>query len=89
MGYDKCLKVKMNDGCFKNICDVNIGDNLFYLDEFNNLHDNFVYGTVELSNLEQNDKLFNLLINKKYFTLGDYLIEDYNSTISNLLKCKK
>ena len=89
LGYDKCLKVKMNDGCFKNICDVNIGDNLFYLDEFNNLHDNFVYGTVELSNLEQNDKLFNLLINKKYFTLGDYLIEDYNSTISNLLKCKK
>ena len=76
-GFKKSSKIKMNNGIEKNISDISIGDILF--------GENIVYGIVELQDLEKKNKLFNLLISGKYFIVDNFLENDYNYIVSNIL----
>lgn len=77
IGFESSSKVKMMDGKEKNISEILIGDILF--------GENIVYGIVELTDLEKNKKLFNLLISGKYFIANNLLVNDYNYIVSTIL----
>ena len=76
-GFDSSSKVKMMNGIEKNISDILIGDILF--------NGNIVYGIVNLIDLEEKNKLFNLLISGKYFIVNNILTYDYNFIVSTIL----
>jgi hypothetical protein len=76
-GFNSLSKVKMMNGIEKNISDVLIGDILF--------NGNIVYGIVNLIDLEEKNKLFNLLISGKYFIVNNIPTYDYNYIVSNIL----
>jgi hypothetical protein len=76
-GFDSSSKVKMMNGIEKNISDILIGDILF--------NGNIVYGIVNLIDLEEKNKLFNLLISGKYFIVNNILTYDYNYIVSTIL----
>ena len=76
-GFNSLSKVKMINGIEKNISDVLIGDILF--------DGNIVYGIVNLIDLEEKNKLFNLLISGKYFIVNNILTYDYNFIVSTIL----
>jgi hypothetical protein len=77
VGFDEKSKVKMLNGEEKNISDVLVGDIL--------ANNNIVYGIVELMDLENKNKLFNLLISGNYFVINNSLKRDYNYIISTIL----
>lgn len=88
-GFKHNSKVKMKNGSEKYISNIKIGDKLQSFNHIINILDdnhNEVYGIVELIDLETNEKMFNLLINEKYFIIDDCLKEDYNSTIYKILQ---
>jgi hypothetical protein len=64
-----------------NIINVQIGDVLSTR--------GVVYGIVELNNLGNNEKLYNLLVTNKYFELDDETIcPDYNNYVDSVLELK-
>jgi hypothetical protein len=77
LGFDEKSKVKMLNGEEKNISDVLVGDIL--------ANNNIVYGIVELMDLENKNKLFNLLISGNYFVVNNSLTRDYNYIISTII----
>ena len=78
--FSKNTKVNLLEGQ-TNIMNVKIGDVLSTR--------GVVYGIVELNNLGNNEKLYNLLVTNKYFELDDETIcSDYNNNIDSVLELK-
>ena len=79
-GFSKTTKINLLEGQ-TNMGNVQIGDVLSTR--------GVVYGIVELNNLGDNEKLYNLLVTNKYFELADETIcPDYNNNIDSVLELK-
>ena len=79
-GFSKNTKINLLEGQ-TNIMNVQIGDVLSTR--------GVVYGIVELNNLGNNEKLYNLLVTNKYFELDDETIcPDYNNYVDSVLELK-
>ena len=79
-GFSKTTKINLLEGQ-TNITNVQIGDVLSTR--------GVVYGIVELNNLGNNEKLYNLLLTNKYFELDDETIcTDYNNYLYSVLELK-
>lgn len=79
-GFSKNTKINLLEGQ-TNIMNVQIGDVLSTR--------GVVYGIVELNNLGNNEKLYNLLVTNKYFELEDETIcPDYNNYVDSVLELK-
>ena len=79
-GFSKTTKINLLEGQ-TNITNVQIGDVLSTR--------GVVYGIVELNNLGNNEKLYNLLVTNKYFELDDETIcPDYNNYVDSVLELK-
>jgi hypothetical protein len=79
-GFSKITKINLLEGQ-TNMGNVQIGDVLSTR--------GVVYGIVELNNLGDNEKLYNLLVTNKYFELADETIcPDYNNNIDSVLELK-
>lgn len=79
-GFSKNVKINLLEGQ-TNIMNVQIGDVLSTR--------GVVYGIVELNNLGNNEKLYNLLVTNKYFELDDETIcPDYNNYVDSVLELK-
>ncbi len=79
-GFSKTTKINLLEGQ-TNIINVQIGDVLSTR--------GVVYGIVELNNLGNNEKLYNLLVTNKYFELDDETIcPDYNNYVDSVLELK-
>ena len=79
-GFSKTTKINLLEGQ-TNMMNVQIGDVLSTK--------GVVYGIVELNNLGNNEKLYNLLVTNKYFELDDETIcPDYNNNIDSVLELK-
>jgi hypothetical protein len=79
-GFSKTTKINLLEGQ-TNMGNVQIGDVLSTR--------GVVYGIVELNNLGDNEKIYNLLVTNKYFELADETIcPDYNNNIDSVLELK-